>query len=124
MGKEGERGKLYIVTDPMKDIRAAWDAAKVKAGIDPGLHFHDLRRTWRSHMKMAGVDSFTLNLIDGHANPKIETVYTQLDDEHMKRAIAHVPTWHKSGTSGAGKEKGLQAESPQPLVFPGAEGGI
>jgi len=124
MGKEGERGKLYIVTDPMKDIRAAWDAAKVKAGINPGLHFHDLRRTWRSHMKMAGVDSFTLNLIDGHANPKIETVYTQLDDEHMKRAIAHVPTWHKSGTSGAGKEKGLQAESPQPLVFPGAEGGI
>jgi site-specific recombinase XerC len=122
--KDGERGKLYIVTDPMKDIRAAWDAAKVKGKIDPGLHFHDLRRTFRSHMKMAGVDSFTLNLIDGHANPKIETVYTQLDDEHLKRAIAHVPMWHKSGTVGEGKEKGPEGRNPPALVFAGAEGGI
>jgi integrase len=115
-----QKGKLHIVTAPMRNIQGAWAAAKTKAGIDPGLHFHDLRRTFRSHMKMAGVDSFTLNLIDGHANPKIETVYTQLDDEHLKRAIAHVPRWHKSGTSGAGKEKGLQAQGPQPIDLIGS----
>lgn len=30
----------------------------------------------------------------------------QLDDAHLKRAIAHIHRWHKSGTSGTEKEKG------------------
>ena len=108
----------------MKDLRTAWDAAKVKAGMDPDLHFHDRRRTWCSHMKWAHVDSFVLNEIMGHANPKIEATYTQIDYAQLVEAIAHVPTWHKSGTSGVSNEKGLQAQSQQPLDLLGAEGGI
>jgi hypothetical protein len=68
-------------------------------------------------MKMTGVDSFTLNLIDGHANPKIETVYTH--GRRAPRAIAHVPRWHKGGTSRVSKEKGLQAQGQQPLDLVG-----
>jgi len=125
-----KEGKLHIVTGPLKDIRIAFDTAKVEAGIDPDIHFHDLRRTFRSHMKMTGVDSFTLNAIDGHENPKMEKTYTQLTDEHLKQAISHVPKWqevaksHKTATERAEKEKGLEGRNPPALVFTGAEGGI
>ncbi len=51
----------------------------------------------------AGVDSFTLNEIMGHANPKNDKVCTQLDNDHLDlvRAIAHIPDWnsHKTSTS-------------------------
>lgn len=70
------------------------------------------------------MDSFILNEIMGHANPKIEATYTQIDNDQLSEAIAHVPKWHKTSTSGEGKKKGLQAQGPQPLVFTGAEGGI
>lgn len=101
-----------------------------KAGLDLGLHLPDLRRTFRTHMKMAGVDSFTLNEIMGHANPKIEKVYTQLDNDHLVRAIAHIPDWNSHATStklahpGEAKKMGCVLESRNPLFFDGAEGGI
>jgi hypothetical protein len=58
-------------------------------------------------MKMAGVDSFTLNEIMGHINPKIEKVYTQLNDDHLFSAIEHLPAWnsHKTSTFRSGQEK-------------------
>jgi len=97
----------HLVKGPLNDIRSAWASALEQAGLDPGLHLHDLRRTFRTHMKMAGVDSFTLNEIMGHANPKIEKVYTQLDDDHLVRAIGRIPEWHshKTSTSVRGQEK-------------------
>lgn len=93
--------KPYLVSWAIRDVRNAWSSALEKAGLDSGLHLHDLRRTFRTHMKKAGVDSFTLNEIMGHANPKIEKVYTQLDDDHLVRAIVHVPDWkwHRTDTA-------------------------
>jgi integrase len=44
----------------MRDIRAAWETAKKRAGIDPGFHFRDLRHTFASHQKMAGTGDYTL----------------------------------------------------------------
>jgi len=104
--RKGTR-RPHLVSGAIRDVRNAWSAALEKAGLDPGLHMHDLRRTLRTHMKMAGVDSFTLNEIMGHANPKIEKVYTQLDDDHLVRAIAHIPDWkwHKSDTSEKAQKK-------------------
>lgn len=100
--------EVHLVTGPLRDIRGAWASALRKANLPPDLHLHDLRRTFRTHMKRAGVDSFTLNEIMGHANPKVEKIYTQLDDDHLARAIAHIPDWnlHKTSTSGGGQEKG------------------
>jgi integrase len=97
----------HLVTGAIRDVRNAWAAALEKAGLDPGLHLHDLRRTFRTHMKEAGVDSFTLNEIMGHANPKIEKTYTNLSDDHLVRAIAHIPDWnsHKTSTSVYGRKR-------------------
>lgn len=97
--------KPHLVTGSVKNIDDAWNAVLERAGLSDDLHFHDLRQTFRSHMKMAGVDSFTLNEIDGHAYPPIERVYTQLDDEHSLKAIDRLPKWHKTDTSCAGQER-------------------
>ncbi len=107
-------------------MRSAWTAALERAGLDPGLHLHDLRKTFRTHMKMAGVDSFTLNEIMGHANPKIEKVYTQLNDDHLVRVIAQIPDWrwHKTATSEKVQKNRLRSGSTQPVDYLGAEGGI
>jgi integrase len=77
------------------------------AGLDPGLRLHDLRRAFRTYMNKVGVDSCTPNEIMGHANPKIEKVYAQLDDDHPVRAIADISDWnsHKTSTSYSGQEK-------------------
>ena len=78
-------------------------------------------------MPSTGVDSFTLNEIMGRANPKIEKVYTQLDDDHLVRAIAHIPDWNsrKTSTSVGGQEKGAAYwNHANPWLLIGAEGGI
>jgi integrase len=86
--KKGVR-KPHLVGEARKDLRSAWTAAPEKAGLDSGLRLHDLRRTPRTRMKMAGVDSLTWNEIMGHANPKIENVDTRLDDDQLS-------TWHRT----------------------------
>jgi integrase len=121
-GLRRDETKPHLVTGPLTRISGAWDAAKVKAGIAPEVHFHDLRRTFRTHMKRAHVDSFILNEIMGHANPKIEANYTQINNDQLVEAISLLHS-HKTATSGAGKEKGLQAQGPQPLDLLGAEEG-
>lgn len=87
------RGKLHVVTGPMGDISCAWEAAKEKAGIDPGFHFHDLRHTFASHQKMAGVDDYTLMEIMGHSDFKMMKRYAHLTPEHKRKAIEMLPAW-------------------------------
>ena len=87
-------GKLQIVEGPMRDIRVAWESAKKRAGIDPGFHFHDLRHTFASHQKMAGVDDYTLMAIMGHSDPKMMRRYAHLTPEHKRKAINSLPEWN------------------------------
>ncbi len=93
--KASKRGKLRVV----EDIRGAWEAAKKKAGIDPGFHFHDLRHTFASHQKMAGVDDFTLMELLGHSDMKMMKRYAHLSPEHKRKAVEALPEW-KAENSG------------------------
>jgi integrase len=123
------KGHLEVITGPMVDIRNAWETAKKKAGIPAGFHFHDLRHTTASWLKMAGVDDYTVMEILGHSDHKMMRRYAYLTPQHKREALARLPgwgskkTWHKSGTSQREEEKRDAAESPQPLVFAGAEEG-
>jgi len=125
-----KRGRVQLVTGPMKDIRAAWEAAKEKAGIDSGFHFHDLRHTFASHQKMAGVDDYTLMEIMGHSDFAMMKRYAHLTPAHKRKAIEMLPEWSakttgpKSVPNGGRKEKGPEGRNPPALVFTGAEGGI
>jgi len=87
------RGKVRVITGPMKDLREAWAAAKVKAGIAPGFRFHDLRHTFASHHKMAGTDDFTLMELLGHSDFTMMKRYAHLSPEHKRKAINSLPAW-------------------------------
>lgn len=97
----------HLAKGPIDDICSARASALQKAGLDPGLHLHDLCRTFRTHMNPVGVDSSTLNGIMGHANPKIGKAYSRLSDDHPVRATVHIPdrNAHKTGATARRQEK-------------------
>lgn len=124
------KGHLEVITGPMVDIRSAWETAKKTAGIPEGFHFHDLRHTTASWLKMGGADDYTVMEILGHSDHKMMRRYAHLTPQHKREAISRLPGWtsgntcDKSVTSSAGEGKRAAAETPQPLDLHGAEGGI
>jgi integrase len=98
----------------MVDIGCAWEAAKKKAGIDPGFHFHDLRHTFASHQKMAGVDDYTLMEIMGHSDFKMMKRYAHLTPEPWN--VEKLPDWTNNGAeTGEGALPDSLTEHNQPL---------
>jgi len=96
--KQGARS-LHLIKGPLSDTRGAWKAALRKAGLSEDLQRRDLRRTFRTHIKMKGADSFLLNEVMGHGNPTIEKTYTQVSDEALFAVMELVPDWNPHGTS-------------------------
>lgn len=111
--------KLMEMATGITSLEGAWRAAKERAGIAPGFHFHDLRHTFASHQKMAGVDDFTLMELLGHSDFTMMKRYAHLTPEHKRRAVEMLPEWgdskstrHKCGTRGQGQEKRATGETP------------
>ena len=123
------RGVLEVVAGPMRDIRVAWETAKKKAGVDPGFRFHDLRHTFASHQKMAGVDDFTLMEIMGHSDHRMMRRYAHLTPEHKRKAIEMLPEWGakntgpKSVPNQGAQERGPEDESGQVIEIKGVNRG-
>lgn len=87
---------LRLVDKPMSDVRCSWATALKKAELDPGLHLHDLRHTFISHMEMAEVGAFTLNQIVGHSSGRIQDTYRHLTDDYLVQAIRKLPKWPRT----------------------------
>jgi integrase len=127
--KRLHRGVLEVVTGPMRDIRGAWETAKKKAGIAPCFRFHDLRHTFASHQKMAGVDDFTLMEIMGHSDHRMMRRYAHLTPEHKRKAIEMLPAWDAKTTGPKSvPNEGVQGrvpegQYPQAIVFTGTKRG-
>jgi integrase len=94
-GRPSENGtrRLKVLTTPVKSFRNAWKAAMEKAGIHPGFHFHDLRHTTASWLKMGGADDYTVMEILGHSDMKMMQRYAHLSPEHKRKAIDLLPEW-------------------------------
>lgn len=69
-------GKLFKI----KSIRCAFDYAKERAGVD--CRFHDLCRTFATHLKNANVDIHTISKLLGHSS--IVTTEIYLGTDHKK----------------------------------------
>lgn len=53
----------------------------------------DLRRTFASWLKQAGVDSMTVAKLLGHTTSRMmELVHGHLDDAEKKKAVSHLPS--------------------------------
>ena len=78
---------------PIKDIRAALKRACQGARIPygrfnkEGFVFHDLRHTFNTYMRKAGVPESVIMSITGHSTREMFDRYNTIDTEDAKQAI-------------------------------------
>jgi integrase len=94
-GKQG-----YVFTygkKPIKDLRDGLKRACEKADIaygrftEGGFIFHDLRRTFITNARKAGVTSNVTNKITGHSNRgNMNARYDQIDASDLQKAIDQI----------------------------------
>lgn len=85
-GKRSPTAKLFDV-GMYNRVSVAFSRACRSAGI-PDFRFHDLRHTFASHARMAGVDIHTLALLLGHKNLKMTARYSHLSPAFMAQESA------------------------------------
>ncbi len=89
---------------PIKgDIRDSLKDACEKAGIiygrfkKGGFIFHDLRHTFNTNMRKAGVAESVIMEITGHSSRSMFDRYNTIDDEDTKKAITQLEVFFQSG---------------------------
>lgn len=75
------------------------------------LSFHSLRHTATSMLKLAGVSEAVARDIIGHDSAEISRLYTHVDDEAKRTALARLPDVTKSGGRAP---KGAALPTPRP----------
>ena len=78
---------------PVKDIRSGLRKACKKAGITygrfvkGGFIFHDLRHTFNTYMRKAGVQESVIMDITGHSTRDMFDRYNKVDEDDTRKAI-------------------------------------
>lgn len=78
---------------PIRDLRTGLKAACDKGGIvygrfkKDGFVFHDLRHTFDTRLRRAGVDQIVRMAITGHESPEMDRRYNTVDIEDKREAI-------------------------------------
>ncbi|GLI53721.1 tyrosine-type recombinase/integrase [Thermodesulfovibrio yellowstonii] len=68
------------------DLKRSFTSACKKAGIKD-FHFHDLRHTFASHLVMSGADLKTVQELLGHKSLTMTLRYSHLSQAHKKEAL-------------------------------------
>jgi integrase len=68
---------------PIKSFRTAWEVALKKAGIKD-FRFHDLRHTFASYMRMAGMDIMSIKEIGGWKSLDMVDRYSHISNERKR----------------------------------------
>jgi integrase len=96
---QGEDGKRFM------DVRRSFRSALKRAGIKD-FRFHDLRHTFASHLIMKGADITTVKELLGHRDIKMTMRYAHLADDVKKDAVKLLDediqneTSHRKGKGG------------------------
>jgi len=83
---------LFVFVNPhtgnpyRRDADTAWQNALKNAKLSD-VHFHDLRHTAASHLRMQGVDLFTLQELLGHKDGRMTKRYAHADLSHRLAAV-------------------------------------
>jgi integrase len=107
-------------------IPRAWDAAVEKAEL-PGLHFHDLRHTWKTNARRSGIDEEVRMKIMGHATRQGSTHegYGVVNDAELLKAIDRLTFDHgetdvwvaqKNRTPRGGSQGALEKAGANPVL--------
>jgi integrase len=86
LGYKGDQGKRSLKDDERSQIRTAFEAALVRAGI-AGFRFHDLRHTAASHLVMRGASLKDVQEILGHSDLRMTNRYAHLSPAHLRAAV-------------------------------------
>jgi len=84
---------------PVKDIRTALRKACKQAGIEygrfakSGFVFHDLRHTFNTNMRKAGVPESVIMKITGHSTREMFDRYNTIDQEDTRKAVGRLETF-------------------------------
>lgn len=81
-----DQGCEYIVNyrgDKVGDLKIAWNAACIRAGI-PGFYVHDLRRTAVRNMVRAGIPEKRAMMISGHRTRAVFDRYDIVDERDIQ----------------------------------------
>lgn len=71
---------------PIKEFRQGFNKALEKAGIEK-FHFHDLRHTFNTNMRKAGVDQTVIMKLTGHKTLSMFNRYNTVDQEDAVGAM-------------------------------------
>ena len=87
---------------PVSDIRTALKKACKKAGIEygrfvkGGFIFHDLRHTFNTNMRKAGVQESVIMEITGHSTREMFDRYNTVDEEDTRKAVNQLEEFFES----------------------------
>lgn len=104
-GKEVSKSE-YVFSEngnPYGDGRTRWWLALKKAKNE-GFRFYDLRHTFGSRLRMAGVDIRTIQKLMGHKDITMTMRYSHPTPEHMKKAVEVLGTVSNTVTGVQGQE--------------------
>jgi integrase len=86
----------------IKDFRTGLKKACTEAKIlygrfkGDGFIFHDLRRTFYTDMRKAGIQESVIKAITGHSRNEVSDRYNQVDMEDMKQAIDRLTQYRRN----------------------------
>ncbi|MFC1824496.1 integrase [Thermodesulfobacteriota bacterium] len=78
---------------PIKDLRSGLRKACVEAGViygrftKGGFIFHDLRHTFNTNMRKAGIQESVIMAITGHSTREMFDRYNTIDEEDTRKAV-------------------------------------
>ena len=77
---------------PIGSIQRAFETACRQVWLT-GATFHDLRHTFVTNMRRAGVDYFRIMAITGHRTMEVFRDYNTIDDADLTHAVAQLDTY-------------------------------
>ena len=77
-----------------RQVRRAFERVLKTAGIT-NFHIHDLRHTFASYLRQAGVDLHTIGTLLGHKDMRMTKRYTHLNVESLRAAVEKLETTTK-----------------------------
>jgi len=98
---------------PVTHIRTGLKLAWKKAGIEYGRFvFHDLRHTFNTNMRKAGVSGSVIMAITGHATREMFDRYNRVDGDDVATAINQLECFLQNGSPNGGFVKNTQKATP------------
>jgi integrase len=73
-------------------IRRVFETARQRAG-NSGVVFHDLRHTFVTNIRRAGVDYFRIMAITGHRTMDVFNRYHTIDQDDLHHAVRQLDTY-------------------------------